>query len=344
MFGILKKIFGTAQSRILKRYSRLIPLINEHEISYQSLSEEELRGKTAEFKQRLSQGEPLESLLPEAYGVVKNVCRRMCGTEVHVSGYNQKWDMVPYDVQLLGAIAMFHGSIAEMQTGEGKTLTASMPLYLYALTGKPVHLVTVNDYLARRDCEWIGSIFRRLGLTVAALTNDVPPHERKAVYNCDVVYGTASEFGFDYLRDNSMAMKKNEQVQRGHYFAIVDEIDSILIDEARTPLIISGPVPESQQMYDDLKEGVAHLVHSQRDLCNRIATDARRSLDELKLLGEAEPQKKLPKEKQELKAQTFKKLWLVGKPISLASKTRKKNLKRSLSCLWSSMNAIMNMN
>ena len=153
--------------------------------------------------------------------------------------------MIPYDVQIVGAIAMFYGSIAEMQTGEGKTLTASMPLYLSALTGKPTHLVTVNDYLAKRDCEWIGSIFRKLGLSVASLTNDIPHFVRKQVYASDIVYGTASEFGFDYLRDNSMATHKSEQVQRGHYFAIVDEIDSILIDEARTPLIISGPAPQA---------------------------------------------------------------------------------------------------
>ena len=313
MFGIVKKIFGTAQSRILKRYARLVPQINKWEESYQSLSDDEIREKTFEFKNRLSQGETLESLLPEAYGVVKNVCRRMCGTDVHVSGYDQKWDMIPYDVQLLGAIAMFQGSIAEMHTGEGKTLTASMPLYLYALSGKPVHLITVNDYLAKRDCEWIGTIFRRLGLTIAYLTNDVPPHKRKEVYACDIVYGTASEFGFDYLRDNSMAMSKGEQVQRGHYFSMIDEIDSILIDEARTPLIISGPVPESKQMYDELKEGVSYLVRSQRDLCNRIATEARRSLDALGMLEESAEKRKLSKEEDEKKTEAFKKLWLVGK-------------------------------
>lgn len=313
MFGILKKIFGTAQSRILKKHARLVPQINAWEERYQKLSDDEIHHKTAEFKERLAKGETLESLLPEAFAAVKNTCRRMCGTDVHVSGYDQKWDMVPYDVQILGAIAMFHGSIAEMQTGEGKTLTASMPLYIHALTGKPVHLITVNDYLAKRDCDWIGTIFRRLGLTVAALTNDVPPHMRKEVYAHDIVYGTASEFGFDYLRDNSMAMNKDEQVQRGHYFAMIDEVDSILIDEARTPLIISGPVPESQQMYDELKEGIAHLVRSQRDLCNRIATDARRSLDSLGLLEEGSANQKLSKENEEKKRDTFKKLWLVGK-------------------------------
>lgn len=313
MFGFLKKVFGTAQSRLLKKYQRLIPKINAFEEGYQALSDEELSHKTLEFKQRLASGETIESLLPEAYGVVKNVCRRMCGTEVHVSGYHQKWDMVPYDVQLLGAIAMFHGSISEMQTGEGKTLTASLPLYLHALTGKPVHLITVNDYLAKRDCDWIGTVFRRLGLTVASLTNDVPPHKRKEVYAHDIVYGTASEFGFDYLRDNSMVMHKNEQVQRGHYFAMIDEIDSILVDEARTPLIISGPVPESRQMYDELKEGVAHLVRIQRDLCNKLATEARRCLDSLGVLAESEAPKKLSKDDDEKLKETFKRLWLVGK-------------------------------
>lgn len=309
MFGLIKKIFGTHQSRLLKKYWRLVPQVNTWEVKYQNLSDDELRQKTVEFKERLAKGEAIDSLLPEAFAAVKNVCRRLCGTEVHVSGYDQKWDMVPYDVQILGAIAMFHGSIAEMQTGEGKTLTASMPLYLHAITGKPVHLVTVNDYLAKRDCEWIGSIFRRLGLSVASLTNDVPPFKRKEVYACDIVYGTASEFGFDYLRDNSMAMHKNEQVQRGHYFAMVDEIDSILIDEARTPLIISGPVHESRQMYDELKEGVAYLVRVQRDYCNRLATEARKALESAGLLEEGKELPKISKEHQEI----FKKLWLVGK-------------------------------
>ena len=309
MFGLVRKIFGTHQSRLLKKYWKLVPQVNAWEEKYQPLDLEQLKQKTTEFKERLAKGETLESLLPEAFAAVKNVCRKLCGTEVHVSGYNQKWDMGPYDVQILGAIAMFHGSIAEMQTGEGKTLTASMPLYLHALSGKPTHLITVNDYLAKRDCEWIGSIFRLLGLSVASLTNDVPPFKRKEVYASDIVYGTASEFGFDYLRDNSMAMHKNEQVQRGHYFAMVDEIDSILIDEARTPLIISGPVNESRQMYDELKEGVAHMVRMQRDACNRLATEARKELDAAGLLKEGEESPKIAKEH----APIFKKFWLVSK-------------------------------
>lgn len=314
MFGLLKKFFGTAQTRILKQYGKLIPQVNTWEEQYQSLSDEALAQKTLEFKERIAKGESVESLLPEAFAAVKNACRKLCGTEVHVSGYTQKWDMIPYDVQILGAIAMFHGSIAEMQTGEGKTLTASMPLYLHALTGKPTHLVTVNDYLAKRDCEWIGSIFRKLGMTVAYLTNEVQSFERKAVYAHDIVYGTASEFGFDYLRDNSMAMKKSEQVQRGHYFAMIDEIDSILIDEARTPLIISGPVPESRQLYDELKESVSALVRTQRDICNRLASDVKRELEAVGITEEAAIEKrKLTKAEEERKKEAFKSLWLVNK-------------------------------
>ncbi|MFI5335053.1 MAG: DEAD/DEAH box helicase, partial [Chlamydiales bacterium] len=277
MLGILKKLFGTAQGRLLSRYQKTVSEVNVWDERFKALSDSELKQKTAEFRERLAQGEPLDKLLPEAYAVVKNACRRLCGTDVHVSGYNQKWDMVPYDVQILGAIAMHYGAIAEMQTGEGKTLTASMPLYLNALTGKPVHLVTVNDYLAERDCQWIGTIFRWLGVSVHPLLSSTPAHQRKRLYESDIVYGTASEFGFDYLRDNSMAQSRDEQCQRGHYFAIIDEVDSILIDEARTPLIISGPSTSSRQMYDELKDGVADLVRLQRDLCNRLATDARKT-------------------------------------------------------------------
>lgn len=314
MFGLMKKVFGTAQSRLLRRYAKVVKQVNRFDEAFNSLTDEELKQKTLEFKQRIEKGEHLDSLLPEAYGAVKNACRRLCGTEVHVSGYSQKWDMVPYDVQILGGIAMHHGAISEMHTGEGKTLTASMPLYLNALTGKPTHLVTVNDYLAQRDCDWIGAIFRFLGLTVSALTNGTPHHMRKQVYSSDVVYGTASEFGFDYLRDNSMVQSKQDQCQRGHYFAIVDEIDSILIDEARTPLIISGPSGESRQMYDELKEDVSKLVKEQRDLCSRLATDAKKTLDKLSLLKEGEAIKP-SKEQEEEKATALRNLWLVSKGL-----------------------------
>jgi len=277
MFGILKKIFGTQQSRLVKRYFHIVKKIKHVDDSLQNLSLNELKAKTAEFKERLQAGETIDDLLIEAYAVVKSACRCLIGKDFHVSGYSQKWDMVPYDVQLAGAIAMHYGAVAEMQTGEGKTLTAAMPLYLHALTGKPVHLVTVNDYLAKRDCEWIGTIFRALGLTVKSLTNDILPHERREVYAADIVYGTASEFGFDYLRDNSMARTEEQKCQRGHYFAIVDEIDSILVDEARTPLIISGPTPSSRQKYDELKDPVLEMVRLQRDECNKLATQAKKN-------------------------------------------------------------------
>jgi preprotein translocase subunit SecA len=313
MIGFLKKVFGTAQDRLLRRYGKIVAEVNKWDEAFQSLSDEQLRAKTEEFRSRLTdQRSSLDALLPEAYAVVKNACRRLCGTEIHVSGYNQKWDMVPYDVQILGAVAMHYGAIAEMQTGEGKTLTASMPLYLNALTGQPVHLVTVNDYLAQRDCEWIGTIFRWLGLKVSALTNQVPPQLRKGVYAADIVYGTSSEFGFDYLRDNSMAQTQEEQCQRGHYFAIIDEVDSILIDEARTPLIISGPSGSSRQMYDVLKEDVSRLVRLQRDLCNRLASEARKVLEGCGLLTEGE-KPALSKDGEENKKEAFRKLWLVSK-------------------------------
>lgn len=314
MFSFLKKIFGSAQSRLLTKYRSIVTVTNEWDEKFQPLSDEALRSKTLEFRERLSRGESLDDLLPEAYAVVKNVCRRLCGSEIHVSGYNQKWDMVPYDVQILGAISMHYGAIAEMQTGEGKTLTATMPLYLNALTGKPVHLVTVNDYLAERDCQWMGTIFRWLGLTVGALTGNVPVESRKEVYKCDIVYGTSSEFGFDYLRDNSMVTRKEDQVQRGYFYSIVDEIDSILIDEARTPLIISGPVPVSRQMYDALQGGVSALVKRQLHFCNRLATEARKTLDGLGLdEGRGEALKELDKEQTVQADAAYRKLWLVSK-------------------------------
>lgn len=313
MFGFLKKFFGSAQDRTLSRYLKIVEAVNQWDLKFKALSDDELRQKTEEFRRRISQGESLDSLLPEAYGVVKAACRRLLGTDVHVSGYNQKWDMVPFNVQLLGAIAMHKGAIAEMMTGEGKTLTAAMPLYLAALTGKPVHLVTVNDYLAQRDCDWIGSIFRWLGLSTAALVSGVPPQERKKLYQADILYGTASEFGFDYLRDNSMASTQDEVVQRGHYFAIVDEIDSILIDEARTPLIISGPVPESKQMYDKLKDGVSELVKKQRDWCNGLASEAKKIIDK-NLPKEEERREKLKdKTLQNVLQEAYRRLWLVSK-------------------------------
>ncbi len=308
MFSFLKRLFGTAQQRTFAKYDKIVAQINAYEQKLQALSDDELRAKTEEFKKRLQKGESIDSVLPEAYAVVKNACRRLWGTDVHVSGYDQKWDMIPYDVQLKGAIALHQGYIAEMQTGEGKTLTASMPLYLNALTGKPVHIVTVNDYLAFRDCEWVGSIFRWLGLKTGVITQEMPSDERQEVYRCDIVYGTASEFGFDYLRDNSISMKKDELVQRGHYFALIDEVDSILIDEARTPLIISGPSNSNRQMYDVLKESVFMLIQKQRDLCSKLATEAKKRLE--KHIGdESIDEKRLADDEKD----ALRTMWLVGK-------------------------------
>lgn len=325
MLKIIKKIFGTAQSRKVQKYLKIVEEVNQWDQNFQSLTDDQIREKTNEFKERYRKGESLDSLLPEAFAVIKNVCRRLVGSEVHVSGYDQRWDMIPYDVQIIGAIALHKGSVSEMQTGEGKTLTAVMPIYLNSLTEKPIHLVTVNDYLAKRDCEWVGPVLKWLGISCAALTNDTPLEDRKDVYHNDVVYGTASEFGFDYLRDNSMSTSIEEQVQRGYFYAIVDEIDSILIDEARTPLIISGPVAKSQQLYHELKDSVSDIVKIQRDHCSKIATEAKKLLDESGYQLRAEEQVKRSKEAEALIDQALKKLWIVSKGTP-----RNKVLKRIL--------------
>lgn len=217
-------------------------------------------------------------MLVEAFATVKNACRRMCGQTFAFMGHEEEWNMIPYDVQLMGGYVMHNGGIAEMQTGEGKTLTASLPLYLNALTGKNCQLVTTNDYLAQRDSEWIGAIFRYLGLTVGCVQSMMSSDDRRAMYNCDITYGTNSEFGFDYLRDMGMASEAEELVQRDHYFVIVDEIDSILIDEARTPLIISGPVDKSTHRFPQLVGGIDKLFKKQRDLCNSMVTKVKAEL------------------------------------------------------------------
>ncbi len=224
---------------------------------------------------RVSRSKFLEKILPEAYAVVKNSARRLWGTTISVSDQPLLWEMVHFDVQLVGGIALHRGMIAEMQTGEGKTLVATLPVFLNALTGLGVHVVTVNDYLARRDSEWMGAVFRFLGLTVGCIQNQMPPWERRAEYACDVTYGTNAEFGFDYLRDNGMATSRDEQVQRGHYLAIIDEVDSILIDEARTPLIISGPSAQSSHQFDKYTPLVEQLVKRQTQLCNDLAAEAK---------------------------------------------------------------------
>ena len=217
----------------------------------------------------------LETILPEAFATVKLGARHLCGKTIDVCGTATEWNMVHFDVQLLGGVALHRGFIAEMATGEGKTLVATLPVYLNALTGLGVHVVTVNDYLAKRDSMWMGALFNHLGLTVGCIQSLMPNDLRREQYACDITYGTNAEFGFDYLRDNGMASTREAQVQRGHYFAIIDEVDSILIDEARTPLIISGPaVVEVEQQYDTLKPTIEKVVKAQVELCNRLMTEA----------------------------------------------------------------------
>ncbi|MBR2631992.1 MAG: preprotein translocase subunit SecA, partial [Lentisphaeria bacterium] len=277
--AIIKAIFGTKSQRDVKKMRPLVAKINRIEEEYQQLSDDALKAKTAEFKERYANGETLDSLMCEAFAAVKNACRRLCGTEFEVCGQPVKWDMVPFDVQLMGGIALHRGGIAEMATGEGKTLVATLPLYLNALTGRNCQLVTVNDYLALRDSSWMGLVYNYLGLTVGCLQNMQSPDVRRQQYACDITYGTNSEFGFDYLRDMGMANSAEELVQRDYYYAIIDEIDSILIDEARTPLIISGPVPMSTHQFDQLQAPVAKLYSQQNMLCSRLAREAKAVLD-----------------------------------------------------------------
>ncbi len=280
MQWLIRKIVGTKNERDVKKMRPLVAKINQLEEELQKLSDDQLKAKTLEFKERLAKGETLADIELEAFAVVKNASRRLCGTVAKVCDHTLTWEMVPFDVQLIGGLALHYGKIAEMATGEGKTLVATMPAYLNALTGQGVHVVTVNDYLARRDAEWMGLVYKFLGLTVGCIQSQMDPATRRQQYACDITYGTNSEFGFDYLRDMGMAYRPEDQVQRGHAYAIVDEIDSILIDEARTPLIISGPAPYSTQQYVELKPIVERLVRKQRELCNQIIQDAKKLIDE----------------------------------------------------------------
>lgn len=215
----------------------------------------------------------LNELLPQAFAVIKDTSRRLCGTEWNVAGQKSKWEMVPFDVQLIGGMVLHHGKISEMATGEGKTLVGTLPIYLNALPGKGVHIITVNDYLAKRDSEWMGELFKFHGLTVGVILNDMDNDKRRAAYACDIVYGTNNEFGFDYLRDN-MVVDKKFMVQRGHNYAIVDEVDSVLIDEARTPLIISGAVEMSEHKFDEMNPRVKRIVDAQKGLIAKIVGEA----------------------------------------------------------------------
>jgi len=250
MFDWTKKIFGDPNEKELKKLQPVVEKINSYEPDISKLNDEELKNKTPEFRERLNKGEALDDILPEVFAVVREAAKRVTG-------------MRPFDVQLIGGIVLHQGKIAEMATGEGKTLVATMPAYLNALNGNSVHIVTVNDYLAKRDRHWMGGIYEFLGLKVGLIQHDMRIDERKKAYEADITYGTNNEFGFDYLRDN-MAVRLEDVVQKGYHFAIVDEVDSILIDEARTPLIISGPSEESTKMYQQ---------------ANRIATRLQKDVD-----------------------------------------------------------------
>ncbi len=317
---LLKVVFGDKNKKAVKNLWPIVDQVNEEYKKLENLTDDELRGKTAEFKNRIEEEtkeirdeiesikdklkldeldedrnnlydkldklneeldakyeEILDDLLPQAYAVVKDTCRRLVGKSWDAAGQKVTWDMIPYDVQIIGGIVLHQGKIAEMATGEGKTLVATFPLYLNALTGRGVHLVTVNDYLAKRDSEWMGEIFKFHGLTVGCILNTMSPEERKKVYNMDIAYGTNNEFGFDYLRDN-MAIDKENRVQRIHNYVIVDEVDSVLIDEARTPLIISGPVESDDQRFFDMKPRVERLVKKQQKFVAEIVQKAEQLL------------------------------------------------------------------
>lgn len=226
MPNFFSSLLSRGANKQLRELEKIAVLVNDRESTYQAMDDSELKSQTALFKERIEQGESLDDLLPDAFAVVREASKRSMG-------------MRHFDVQIIGGIALHRGMIAEMKTGEGKTLVSTLAGYLNALAGDGVHIVTVNDYLAKRDSEWMGRVYRYLGMNVGLLQNGMLPALKKPAYNADVTYGTNSEFGFDYLRDN-MVMRADQRAQRGHHFAIVDEVDSILIDEARTPLIISG--------------------------------------------------------------------------------------------------------
>ena len=286
--SLLQSFKGRQHRKYVKKCAPVVRRINELEKQYQSLSDEELQGKTEEFMERCKNGESLEDLLPEAFAVVKNGARRLCGKTISVCDHPIEWEMVHYDVQLIGGMALHDCHIAEMATGEGKTLVSTCPLYLNALSGKNCQLVTVNDYLARRDSHWMGALFEFLGLTVGCIQNNMPAVERREMYKRNITYGTASEFGFDYLRDNGMATCIEDQVQQDHYFCIIDEADSILIDEARTPLIISGPMREDHPLpFSEMKPLVMKLFDTQLRQCNKLAEEAKNSFAKEELEEEA---------------------------------------------------------
>ena len=298
--NLVKKVFGSRSDREVKQLYPLVDDINRLAEGFIDQSDKDLKERSQELRATvieaievakikaekditdkdearkfilLAEHEKLEQILPEAFAMVKETCRRMCGTSWHVVGRELSWEMVPYDVQIVGGIILHRGNVAEMKTGEGKTLVAAFPIYLNALTGRGVHLITVNDYLAQRDAEWMGEIYRRLGLSVGFILNNMTPEQRRENYSCDITYGTNNEFGFDYLRDN-MALQKEDLVQRDHAYAIVDEVDSVLIDEARTPLIISGAVDAPvDTSFKDLCPLIQNLVRQQNALVGNIVSE-----------------------------------------------------------------------
>ncbi len=317
--NFFKKLFGTKHDKDIKRLTPKVKEINKLYEEYNSLTDEQLKNKTNEFKEIIKSRienlekqkqelqeklqnetlssneimditqqikklgddifhtveETLDELLPKAFAVVKQACKRLKEQNYSYvyAGQQSKWEMIPYDVQLIGGIVIHEGKIAEMATGEGKTLVAVAPIYLNALAGKGVHVVTVNDYLAKRDSEWMAPVYQFLGLTVGAIQSNMDNEQRRKIYNYDITYGTNNEFGFDYLRDN-MVIEMNQMVQREHWFAIVDEVDSVLIDEARTPLIISGPVPQTDQKFEQMNPKVKRLIDFQTRLVNQIVNEA----------------------------------------------------------------------
>ena len=307
--NILKKIFGTKSERDVKIMQPLVDDINAIYKTLEGKSDDDLVTRTSEMRNEIisaraeanekaeakglaieefnkvtleAETAKLDEFLPEAFAIVKETCRRLMGESWRIVGQEITWEMIPYDVQLVGAIALHQGKVAEMKTGEGKTLAATMPLYLNALAGRGAHLITVNDYLAQRDAEWMGEIYKRLGLSVGYILNSMDNEARQAAYNCDITYGTNNEFGFDYLRDN-MALSADEKVQRDHFYAIVDEVDSVLIDEARTPLIISGAVDAPTDTTSrDLKPLVQTLVKKQQTLVTELVQSAEKLLEEEK--------------------------------------------------------------
>lgn len=263
---LLTKVIGSRNDRTLRRLRKIVKEINNYELAFEALSDEELKAKTVEFRQRIEQGETLDQLLPEAFATVREASKRVFG-------------MRHFDVQLIGGMVLNAGQIAEMRTGEGKTLTATLPAYLNALPGKGVHIVTVNDYLAKRDAETNRALFEFLGMTVGVNVPNMPPQEKKEAYRADILYGTNNEFGFDYLRDN-MAFRTEDRVQRARFFAVVDEVDSILIDEARTPLIISGPAEDSSELYTRINTLIPHLQKQDKEDSEEYRGDGHYTVDE----------------------------------------------------------------